>query len=450
MRTLTATHTAVYASAYSARASWAKVEVYSTITSTWIEITDYLGYNWVTSVELAESLDNCIQTATIGVALLGGPQGELTSSPFVSGGLFSFGTGYVAYGALLSPYKQIRVSLAVTPIDVEPSSSDWMLKFRGRIQKVSVSPTGVTLTCRDEMGDLADAFIEDERFYGSDTSTVTSQSVMQSILNDWGGSVVVWSPTGTGGTPFAVADSPGWNMKQLRFQRASVMDTIKKIADQVCYDLRFKWQTSAADLKLVMSAPTRTSPPVLRTFSLGELNDLNISLSTDNIRNVIRVGYYQTSQNHYTVTAPSPATSTSITNYGRRWMEIGEEPTSYIDTSTEATNMANRTLADLELLKAQIEATMPLFPNAELSDYYTFTGDDKMMATVSLAVTQIVHRVDGNEGTTSFVATSNPAHRTMLSQRAKQILPTSTKLGVINSKVSSIMANGDFSQWSGW
>jgi hypothetical protein len=460
MRTITTAQSAVYAAPYETRAAWAKVEVYSTITSSWIDLGSYLGYNWVNSVEINESIDSSIATATVDVALLAGPQGEITSSPFVTvQNLFSFSTGYVAYGALLQPYKQIRISLAVTPKDVSPSSSDYMLKFRGRITETEVSEWGVRLSCRDEMGDLADAFIEAEKEYGDDAGSVEVEDVIQSILTDYGTAYSVtaptlWSQTGTGGTEFAGADSPAWAIRKYLQQRQTVMDAIEVLADQIGYDLRFRWQTNAADIKLVLQAPDRSSPAVDRTFTMSQMLGLKISLSTQDIRNYVSVLYSNLAKQRleaHTNTGVAPA-STSITNFGRRYMQISEEVTSQISESTEAQNLADRVTNDYALPKAKISCTLPLFPNAELMDYYTFTGDDLILSTTSLAVVGITHRINGLGGNTMLTCTAEPSARrnTKNAQQSHSPRPIGSRnLFLLSSSGGSLVQNGNLSQWSG-
>lgn len=448
MRTITASQALIYASPLGTRATWAKVEVYSTITSAWVDLSSYFGYNWVRSVTLTEEDNSKTQTASIELALLAGPSGEITSSPFVTSGLFSFPTGYSAYNALLMPYKQIRVSLAVTPIDTAPATADWMLKFRGRINDVDINEYSVRLTCRDEMGVLADTFIEDEREYGADDGSITVESVMQSILNAWGGSVKLWSPNGTAGSEFNAADTPSWAIRRYRQQRMNVMDALVRLADQVGYDLRFSWQTSAADLKLVMRAPVRVTPTVDRTFTMADFVDLKPSLSLTDIRNAWRVGYYVKSGAHHYTNTVSDATSVSA--FGRRWAEIGESPTSQIDTSTEAVNLATRALSDTASPTVVVQATMPLFPNAELLDYYTVTGDDKIISTVSMGVRSVSHTVDETGGRTTLTLAGLPASRS--NWAAAQQARDYSRAGFDNVKVTTAMynlfSNGDVGQWS--
>ena len=449
MRTVTSSQAAVYASALHARSSWAKVEVYSTITSAWVDLGSYLGYNWVKSVEISESIDSNVATATIECALLAGPQGELTASPFVTTGLFSYSAGFVAYGALLGIYKQIRISLAVMPLDVAPSSSDYMLKFRGRIQDVSVKPFGISLMCSDEMADLAAAFIESNKDYGKDDGSILMEAVIQSILNDWGGSVALWSKNGTGAPTFAGGDSPAWAIKLYHQERMTVMDAIKQLADQVAYDLRFRWQTTAADIKLVMQAPTRTSPSVDYTFDMSSLTNVSAGLSIADVRNYIRVQYGTKADQRFTATSSD---STSITAYGRRWMEISEELSSQIDTSGEAQNLADRAKSDLALPKLKLQGTVPMFPNAELGDYYTVTGDGLIMGDYSLGVTAITQRVEASSGTTALTMSGVPASRGR-AWTATQNAHTIRKIGTsnlarFNGTAGNLFGNGSLNEWT--
>jgi hypothetical protein len=450
MRTVTDAQEAIYSLSSHARACWTKVEVYSDITSAWVDLTNYLGYNWIRSVSISESLDSPVATAEVSLFLLAGPQGEMTSSPFVTEtGMFSFPSGFSTYNALVYPYKRIRISLAVTPLDVPPSSSDWMLKFVGRITKSVVTESGVQLSCRDSMGELADLFIEAEKEYGSSTSTVDIEDVIQSILTDTSSGVTLWSVNGSVGTEFDPGDSPAWAVNKYLQQRQTVMDAIKALADQIGFDLRYQWQTNAGDFKLVLSDPERTSPTVARTISLSQMTSLNVSLDVMSIRNYIRVLYTNKGNQRMSVDAED---TTSQGAYGRRFMEISEEVTSTIDTDTEAQELADRALLDLHLPKAQISGDIPLFPNVELNDYLGFLGDDRISGDYDLAVVNITHTVDGNIGKTSLVCTGSPASRRnwINAQQTQSVKPVGYRNNLtFASNSRNLLCNGDLSQWTG-
>lgn len=450
MRTVTDAQAAVYSVDNSTGGAYAKVEVYDTQLSTWIDLTNYLGYNWVRSVELQESLESNIQTANIVLATFAGAQAEITASPFVISGLFNVSTGGDPYAALLYPYKQIRVSLAVTPLDTTPQSSDYILKFRGRIAEVEVDDRNIQLTCRDEMGDLADFFVTEEKSYGDDAGFLPAETVIQTILNDWGNSVSLWTPNGTSGTKIAVADLSGWAPSRTPLLRSTVMDAIRKYADQIGYDLRYRWQVNAADIVLVLSAPERTSPTVAYTFTTARLLKYRASLATKNIRNDIRVGFYNLGKQRLFAFSED---AISIGAYGRRFMEVGEEETSHINTLAEAQALATAIKNDLALPTMQVQFTVPLFPNAELQDYFTITGDEIITSTQSLGVTAINHYIDNQGGRTIITAEGKPASRR--NWKTAQSTWTYKLIGSSNMKTATagtgnLMHNGDLGQWSGW
>ena len=457
MRTITDAQEAVYGLAQNMRATWAKVEVYSAVSSSWVELTNYLGRNWVKSVELVENVDEPVSTASIELYLLGGQHGEVSASPLLTSGIFSWASGYnpvTQYGMqLVSLYKKVRVYLAVTPIDTQPESSDWQLQFRGYIDSIELSVNGLSLTCKNEMGYLADTWIERQIDYGSTGGTVLVEDVIQAIVTLWcgsfmGGQATLYSVNGTGGTPFNVSDSPGWAITAYPQQEMSVMDAVVRLADQIGYMLRFSWQTSTADFKLMLKEPSRSSPSSQRTFAASELLEFHASMSLADIRNVVTVKYSDKSDRRQ---YRSDEDAASIALYGRRVMVLAEEQGSQIDTSTEAEALRDAILSDLSTPEYTASVRIPLFISAELGDYYTLTGDGIMFDTMSVGVKSISHTIDAKGGFTSMSLSGLPASR--VNWYKMQDTPIYRQTGVMDRIVTTMFSNnmipnGDFGQWS--
>jgi hypothetical protein len=68
------------------------------------------------------------------------------------------------------------------------------------------------------------------------------------------------------------------------------------------------------------------------------------------------------------VASVTVTSTTSIDEFGRKAMEISEGDTSLINTSSEATTLANAALHDLKDFSADIRMDMPLFPDLRLFD----------------------------------------------------------------------------------
>lgn len=218
------------------------------------------------------------------------------------------------------------------------------------------------------------------------------EQVMQNILDDNKGS---GDPTVTLYTP----SSPGWNIRQFIQQREFTLDAIVALAQQIGWDVRYLWRSGTAQFELTFYLPQRTSPTVLFTFGKSDYatpTQLKVDIST--IRNTVRVIYGDRSDLWPDGTPKRKiievADSTSITKYGELWMEVQEDQTSQIDSSTEASAMALAALSDLKEPTAELDVPlMRGFPWVELNDYYTFSANGLQWdSDQSLAVVQYQHR----------------------------------------------------------
>lgn len=138
---------------------------------------------------------------------------------------------------------------------------------------------------------------------------------MQKILNDNLGSGVITLYTPT---------SPGWNVKKWKQDRVSIMEALTNLADQIGWVIRYKWDNSTSQWRLTFYNVNRTSPSVNFTFDPLQIKNVNsLSLDIAGIRNVIQVVYYTSPTSPPQTVQISD--STSISKYGRRFMEIQEE-----------------------------------------------------------------------------------------------------------------------------
>lgn len=447
MRTITSAQSEVYASILGARAARVKVEVDRTGSADWVELTSLNGFNFVQTCEWTSSIDSAIGTATITCFK---NIFDLVLSPYMLASLINLPS------ALLGVFRKIRIYAAVVPFDAIPESGDYMLVFRGRIADFEIGPSTITLRCRDEMGDLADSFIEDtKQSYGNGSDIV--HEVMQNILTDWGdqvwgNTITLYSPNGTGGTPYNAADSSGWAIANYLQNRMPVMDALRALSDQVGYDLRYKWHANTSDIQLVHSAPTRSSPSVDYTFSPSIYQVSRCGVDGLGIRNTVRISYWA-SQTQRTSVERTDATLESV--YGHRWMEIAEEKTSQIDTSTEANSFGDAVVDDLKDPGLELTATLPFFPHAEVNDYYTFSADNiNFDSDQSLAVKSLRHVVSGNGGgVTEVQCQGTPKSRSKTSWLSQQAVHSYRQIGPKNFGRTiggnfNLIPNGDFTQWS--
>lgn len=154
------------------RATRARVKMYRS--STWVDLTDLEGANWLRSVQIKDDVDKPAMTLKIELqrALF-----HLTLAPLVDGSKLN------SAGTLVDLKRLTVVEFATVPIDVEPASGDWHEVFRGHVHKVNWAKPVIEVNCRDQGGVLMDTWIETQRVYG-DASGVRLELVLQDILDD--------------------------------------------------------------------------------------------------------------------------------------------------------------------------------------------------------------------------------------------------------------------------
>lgn len=344
------------------------------------------GIDWILNAEWNEDIDQPVATARLTLAL---NHYDLSLSPLMGGKL----SGYVDIG------REVKVEVATLPKDVAPTASDWLLVFHGYADQIGWGDRTLAVDCSDLGSKLQDTFIEVERTYSSASGTAV-QTVMQSILDDnlGAGVVTLYTPT-----------SPGWMIKAFIQRRENVLDALTTLAAQIGWVVRYKWDAGTSAFRLTLYSPDRAKTAIDRTIGPSTYLDVKQLVSSKaNVRNAVQV-IYSDSADLDTAGVPKRKTVTitdtaSITKYGRQWMEIAEGASSQIDTSVEASKMANAALADLKDPKAEQEIELHLFPHAEVGDLYRFTANGvHYSADQDLAVVSISHSVSPTEARTSVV-----------------------------------------------
>lgn len=219
------------------------------------------------------------------------------------------------------------------------------------------------------------------------TSGNPVEEIIQNILDDHKGS---GDPTVT----LYVPSSPGWAIRQFLQQRTYTLDAVLALANQIGWDIRYKWRSGTSQFEFTLYVPNRSSPSVDKTFTSSEYErPTRLSVDIANIRNAWRVIYSDRADLLPDGTPKRKvievSDSSSITKYGELWAEIQEDSNSQIDSSTEATTLANAALSDCKEPTAEMSVTLRRgFPWTEINDYYTFGFNDLTFdSSQSLAVT---------------------------------------------------------------
>lgn len=397
MRTILPVDTAVLNHPASAHRVWIKVEISRASavawgSETWADLSDLNGFDWVLGVEYDESIDTPAWTATIRLLRQVTDHALFSLSPFISGSINNTG------GVLIQPYRKVRISTAYVPMDTPRANATFNTVFLGRIDSYRMSGNEIVVECRDRTGELQDRFIESERTYGAvDPTTATAadiEEIIQNILDDHynttdsapranplstrttdGVPYQLYSANGDSTTPFNT--STGFAIREYNQTKMPIWEAISRLANLIGYQLRFRYHEGSGinDFVLVLEEPDRAASGADFTLDPngGIVDIASVSLSNQDVRNFVRVSYPESGTVR---TSTETSDATSITKYGRRFMEVQEGSTSQIDTSTEANKMRDAFLGDLKEPQATVELRAPYLWFAQLNDLVGITADN--------------------------------------------------------------------------
>lgn len=299
-----------------------------------------------------------------------------------------------------APSVGFAVGEYVIPTDANRPTRDNIYKCTTAGTTYSTEPTWPASSTVTESGGLVWTYVKAR----SDSGHAV-QDVMASILTN----------NAVTGVELNVPSSPGWTILSYMQERTGVFDAIRKLAQQIGWDVRYKYHAGDSDWYLTLYEPARATTTALNTFTAADYSDVSQALQRlDMIRNVVRIVYCDGAdvdaagnrkRKSFTV-----SDSTSITNYGRRFMEIAESSTSNIDSFTEALRMATAALDDLK--NPVLEHTVTLvhgYPWVELGDLYQFNSNDRhYSANQKLAVVAYDHTAQNGGIRTRLVCRGSP------------------------------------------
>jgi len=240
----------------------------------------------------------------------------------------------------------------------------------------------------------------------SKTTGTALETVIQQVLDDnlGIGTVTLWCPV-----------SPSFAVKSFLITKQGLFEELRLLADSIGWCIRYMYDSGSGTMKLKLYDPLRSSTTSLRTFAVTKVEAIRrAEIQVFDIRNVIEV-IYSDSQDLDASGFPKRklvrvTDSASVTKYRRRWASVAESSTSNIDTSTEATNLANAILSDLAEPSAELTATVPLFPFAELPDLYTLAANGVHFdSNQKLAMVRYDHVHSAAESSTTFTLRGKPA-----------------------------------------
>jgi hypothetical protein len=370
--------------------------------SDFVDLTNFQGYDWLVSVEYSENVDDPVATANVQLHMR---VESLSLATLMAGSKLN------ASGTILDPGNPIIIETCVLPPDSVPAASDWIEVFRGEIDEVDWTRNPISILCRDKGGTLLSRWIETQQKYPADPSTQDDvEDIMQAILTDHVGGVTLYFPDGTGGVPLPQggATDPAWIVKEYIQSKQPVLEALRVLAGQIGWEVRYRWHANTSAFQLVFYKPDRTAVSPLRTFTKEQyFEPQGVRLSRVGVRNVVKVKYGLTDATRTSVTVTD---ASSITKYGRQYMEVAEAASSQIDALTEAQSMANAILNDLKDPSLEQSIPMPYFWPVEVGDLYRFSANDVHYdSNQDQAVVSVTHRITKDEAITVLGTRGKPS-----------------------------------------
>lgn len=298
----------------------------------WRELTNLNGVDWVNRCSIDEDIDQ--QTATVQLELARA-HGALSLAPLLQASALNNLTG--AYSPLLYGARRLRISAAITLPGVAPVAGDWKFLVTGRIDRVGWGQDPVIVDGRDQGSFLLDRWVEQLASYAAVLGTPV-QTVMQDIINNY---------PPLDGAALVVINDPLWNVKQFQQERKRVLEALNDLALQSGHNVRMMFNPATDAYQLALWSPNRAKVVADWTIGPNEYDDIeDLETSDADVRNAIDGQWVDAAG----ATQRLPAASVngpSIAEFGRKWMEFGEDAASNIDTQAEMYRMTDAAVSDL-------------------------------------------------------------------------------------------------------
>jgi hypothetical protein len=349
------------------------------------------------SIDQTASMDEAAGRLTVKLARGGGTD---SLSPLVAASTYNAGTR-----PALDPNLNVFLGYSIagnSPADI----------FTGRLDGIDVggSKGEVTIRCRDEAGFYLNRTINSSSIVASDSA----ENVMSAVLQLGGFS----------GTELITPVSPGWTVNEYIQEEMSVMEALRRIAQQFGWDVRY----FKSDGGIVFYDPNRPllvniwPPGTVRfvtdaTIGPDRYTDVTeLAWGDDDVRNYWE-GWWRDPTTGLPQTTTPVQDAASIARYGLRYARIYLDRASNITDATEMTRFLTAALLDTKDPFASHKVTMPFYPSVELNDFHTYLANgDEYDSDVQVAVVGYTHHWDstpGSQPTTTIAtrATSIGAYR---------------------------------------
>lgn len=355
-----------------------------------------LGVDWFRSARWEENIDRPVVEGTI---VLAREHAGMSMAPDIGASPVNR-NGLGDYVPFLAIGRRFQLKTAVTAPGVVPALGDYRPLFEGRVDAIDAEGDDgtIALKVRDLGGRLADAEIEAAHVYGTPDG-VPIESVMQQIIDD---------TLSVGTLTLDVPVSPGIAAKEFEQDTTKLLDGVRALALQIGWDLRYRYDaTDTSKLTLLEVPRDKTVPDAV--IGPGEYTLVpTFGRAISDVRNAVKITFTDADSGDKLFYPDENAAS--VAKYGRRFMEIGEEATSAINSMAMATAMAQAALSDLGEPKTDQAIQLRHWWPAQLFDLYQFQANGVHYDTDQvLAVVGIAHEIDDDGGRTTITTRGSVA-----------------------------------------
>ena len=361
-----------------------RVEVKRRADTAWTDLSAVAGGDWVTSVRTdGETPDQPVSQFT--VAFLRRADGR-SLAPGMSADSFNRNAAAV-FKPLLGPRSQIRVS-AANLIRTDPDGSAvWRRWLEGEIEDPSWPGDDVVCLCNSLDGILQRTQIEAKEVRGAPDPGVPMADELQGLLNRW-------RPSGD-----VTLNIPFWPEKGVGeyVPEGSLGEQARLIAQQIGWDLRYRWSEPHGDFRYTLYQPPRDKTTFDLTVAGSEVMAVSSLQSTPRwLRNAFSISFRNAKTGNREVLHRENAGS--IADFDRVWMGLVEPDGSPINDPTSAGNLLAFADSDLSRPITDISVELPFIPWLELHDRLAIQADGaRFDYDTAWSVTGLSHEVNGDD-----------------------------------------------------
>ena len=282
--------------------------------------------------------------------------------------------------------RRITIETAILAKGATVQASDWIMVLDGTIDIAGWGSDEALLTvpARDKAAVWLSTWIEDKNTYGSDSSPIALETVMQDLIDDVRGSSV---------DILTVVGDPDFGVYLYEQQKMSLARALQEL-DLIGWDMRFLWSDGASDFLPTFYEPDRTKTTPDHTFSTDDYFSLtDVSHTIEDVRNVVEIIWDEDEDGVVVEDA------TSIALFDRKYMELDYSSSSLITSQAQALVLGTAILADVAQPPLTHVSENALFPLVEIGDLYRFAANNVHYNTAQdVAVVGFTHQwgPDGN------------------------------------------------------